>query len=239
MHLSKAAISIIFAALLLISASDTTITTENGGSANFVVSISPDVPADLHILTGLIQWVRKGSEQLFASTRCHLYLRNVTILLPQTWVGLIEDHAPATNISHGDGHIRVEPGNPLYGKRPYTEQSSTKCCAPGDVIKVSPDFITLAYPPDPDHWPWYQGADCTCMYNACAHTNFVIILPSSKLLCSRVGEIPVRTSRGVWVPWGQSVPSISLWARQQWEHCDDGKCVHKRKAHLPATVGSS
>ena len=174
MHLSKAAVSIISAALLLISASDTTITIENGGYSNVVVSISPDVPADVHILTGLIQWIRRGSEQLFRSTRCHLYLRNITILLPQTWGRLIEVHAPATHVSHRDDHIRVEPGNPLYGKRPYTEQSLTKCCAPGDVIKVSPDFITLAYPPNPDRWPWYQGADCTFMYNAFAHTNFVI-----------------------------------------------------------------
>ena len=139
--------------LLLISTVDSTITTESGGSSNVVVSISPDVPEDQHFLDELIKWIHNGSEQLYASTRCHLYLRNVTILLPLNWDGLIEDHAPATNISHRDGHIRVEPGNPLYANRPYTEQSSTTCCAPGDVLKVSPDFIIRQHPPI-----WYKGA---------------------------------------------------------------------------------
>ena len=46
---------------------------------------------------------------------------------------------------------RIEPGNPLYAGRPYTEQSLTKCCEPGDVIKVSPDFFK-------DNRPqWYKG----------------------------------------------------------------------------------
>ena len=46
---------------------------------------------------------------------------------------------------------RIEPGNPLYAGRPYTEQSLTKCCEPGDVIKVSPEFFK-------DNRPqWYKG----------------------------------------------------------------------------------
>ena len=154
MHFSSVVsvvISITSATVLLISTSEGTITTERGGSSNVVVSISPDVPEDQDFLDELIQWIRDGSKQLYASTRCHLYLRNVIILLPQNWDGLVDYHAPATNISHRDGHIRVEPGNPLYANRPYTEQSSTRCCAPGDVMKVSPDFIT-------HHTTWYRGA---------------------------------------------------------------------------------
>ena len=59
----------------------------------------------------------------------------------------------ATNISHEDAHIRIEPGNPLHASRPYTEQSLTKCCEPGDVIKVSPEFIVTE-----DRPQWYKGA---------------------------------------------------------------------------------
>ena len=92
----------------------------------------------------------------------------MTVLLPHTWITV--EASPielATNISHEDGHIRVEPGNPLYAARPYTEQSLTKCCEPGDVIKVSPDFIgPLLLPIAEDRPQWYKGEKClhTNMY---------------------------------------------------------------------------
>ena len=88
-----------------------TITTHNGGYEGVVVSISPEVPEDAKLLYNITKWIRSGSEQLFASSGCHVYLSEVTILLPQTWttIGTTVADSPielADNISHEDGHIR-------------------------------------------------------------------------------------------------------------------------------------
>ena len=63
------------------------------------------------LIITLDRWIRGGSDQLFASTGCHVFLSEVTVLLPQTWttIGTTVADSPielADNISHEDGHIR-------------------------------------------------------------------------------------------------------------------------------------
>ena len=109
MPFSKSATALaIFAAISLVNG---TITVHNGGYEGVVVSISPEVPEDAKLLFNITKWIRSGSEQLFASSGCHVFLKEVTILLPQTWttIGTTVADSPiklAANISHEDGHIR-------------------------------------------------------------------------------------------------------------------------------------
>ena len=88
-----------------------TISIHNGGYEGVVVSISPEVPENAQLLFNITKWIRSGSEQLFASSGCHVYLSEVTVLLPQTWttIGTTVADSPielADNITHEDGHIR-------------------------------------------------------------------------------------------------------------------------------------
>ena len=111
MRRSKSATALAIFALISIPATTGTITTHNGGYEGVVVSISPEVPENAQLLFNITKWIRSGSEQLFASSGCHVYLSGVTILLPQTWttIGTAVADSPielADNISHEDGHIR-------------------------------------------------------------------------------------------------------------------------------------
>ena len=114
-----------------------------------------------------------------------MFLSEVTVLLPHSWTTAAAVDSPielATNISHEDGHIRVEPGNPLYADRPHTEQSLTKCCEPGDVIRVSPDFIVS------NRSRWYKGA-CELLAIKKYPTNLGYIITWEKSSYSRFVRI--------------------------------------------------
>ena len=105
---SATALAIFFAVISVVTG---TITAHNGGYEGVVVSISPEVPENAQLLFNITKWIRSGSEQLFASSGCHVYLSEVTVLLPQTWttIGTAVADSPiglADNISHEDGHIR-------------------------------------------------------------------------------------------------------------------------------------
>lgn len=88
--------------------------------------------------------LRELSSQMWVATENRASLREVTISLPQAWrtdalTCSLPTPLPAST-GPSEGHIRVTEPHPVFGSRPWTQQSQG-CGRPGDFIQVGEDIL--------------------------------------------------------------------------------------------------
>ncbi|KAK8744770.1 hypothetical protein OTU49_000604, partial [Cherax quadricarinatus] len=100
-----------------------------------------------HLIHGLKSVLRELSSQMWTATEGRASLREVTVALPRSWrtdaltcsllTPLVVSSAPV------EGHIRVSEPHPVFGARPWTQQSQG-CGRQGDFIQLSGDLLRPA-----------------------------------------------------------------------------------------------
>ncbi|XP_068227211.1 calcium-activated chloride channel regulator 1-like isoform X2 [Palaemon carinicauda] len=98
----------------------------------------------LSFLQGARRMFREGSKILYDATRQRAYFREVTIVVPATWIRK-EDYMP-TQISGwlSDAEIRIDRPHPTYGSEPYTLQLGT-CGEPADYTHLADTYVIEMY----------------------------------------------------------------------------------------------
>ncbi|KAK8733586.1 hypothetical protein OTU49_006374, partial [Cherax quadricarinatus] len=114
----------------------------NNGYEGVVIGISPQViesqgPA---IITAIKQMIKEASGHMFVATRRRAFLRQVKVLIPQSWSNTTIDQV-ATTESFMKSDIRVDLPHAIYKNQPYTEQPG-ECGEPGEYIHLTPEYLT-------------------------------------------------------------------------------------------------
>jgi len=114
----------------------------NHGYNDLLVTISPDLPQDnaATIIENLKIWLSDGSSTLYSSSRGWAFIRNVRILIPNTWTNISVDDT-VESIVFKDGNIRVDERSGVYGNSPFTIQTGG-CAESGEYIQASAPFLT-------------------------------------------------------------------------------------------------
>ncbi|CAL4115320.1 unnamed protein product [Meganyctiphanes norvegica] len=120
----------------------------DNGYEGLVVAISEDLPHQHcnQILHGIKNVLREFSQQLLIATGGRASLRSVTVSLPKSWrtdTLTCSLTGPLTIISSPvTQHIRVAHAHPVYGARPWLQQSQG-CGRPGDFIQLGDEMLRV------------------------------------------------------------------------------------------------
>ncbi|CAL4095825.1 unnamed protein product, partial [Meganyctiphanes norvegica] len=116
------------------------------GYEGLVVQIDDVIPEQQcnQVIQGLKGVLNEFSKQLFSTTEGHVSLRDVTIILPQTWkeddlLCTLSSPVIISSVSI-PAHIRVSTPHPVFGSRPWTQQSQG-CGKQGDFIQLGSDIL--------------------------------------------------------------------------------------------------
>ncbi|XP_047468982.1 calcium-activated chloride channel regulator 1-like [Penaeus chinensis] len=118
----------------------------NNGYDGLTVAISENVPHDHcnHVIHGLKSVLTEFSNVLWTTTGGRASLREVTVALPRSWkmdaltCSLLSPLT--TSATPNQAHIRVTSPHPVFGNRPWTQQSQG-CGRQGDYIQMGGDFL--------------------------------------------------------------------------------------------------
>ncbi|KAK8732368.1 hypothetical protein OTU49_007056 [Cherax quadricarinatus] len=118
----------------------------DNGYEGLVVAITDYVPQEHcnHVIHGLKSVLTEFSGVLWASTGGRASLREVTVALPRSWrtdaltCSLLTPLTTATVPT--DAHIRVTSAHPVFGSRPWAQQSQG-CGRQGDYIQLGGDLL--------------------------------------------------------------------------------------------------
>nr|XP_045590148.1 calcium-activated chloride channel regulator 1-like [Procambarus clarkii] len=118
----------------------------DNGYEGLVVAITEYVPQEHcnHVIHGLKSVLTEFSGVLWASTGGRASLRSVTVALPRTWrtdaltCSLLTPLTAAA--APTDAHIRVTSSHPVFGSRPWAQQSQG-CGRQGDYIQLGGDLL--------------------------------------------------------------------------------------------------
>nr|XP_053637251.1 LOW QUALITY PROTEIN: calcium-activated chloride channel regulator 4-like [Cherax quadricarinatus] len=86
------------------------------------------------------QMIKEASGHMFVATRRRAFLRQVKVLIPQSWSNTTIDQV-ATTESFMKSDIRVDLPHAIYKNQPYTEQPG-ECGEPGEYIHLTPEYLT-------------------------------------------------------------------------------------------------
>ena len=75
---------------------------------------------------------------MFQATEGRLYVRNVTVLVPQSWGG---SYTAAGKEAFQFGNIIIDEPNPATGNTPYVSRSLPECGKPGEYAHFTPEYI--------------------------------------------------------------------------------------------------
>ncbi|KAK7814353.1 hypothetical protein U0070_027011, partial [Myodes glareolus] len=120
--------------------SDSSLMKLNGnGYEDVIVAIDPAMPEDEAIIEGIQEMVTAASAYMFEATEKRFYLKNVSILIPETWRNKPEYRRPGQETyAHAD--VKVAPADVPGRDEPYTRQF-TGCGERAEYIHFTPDVV--------------------------------------------------------------------------------------------------
>ncbi|CAH1784722.1 unnamed protein product, partial [Owenia fusiformis] len=111
----------------------------DNGYQDVLIAIHPDVAENSDIVAQLKAIYINASSYLYTATRQRSYFRNVSILIPPTWVDKPEyEDAILETLDRAD--YRVDLPNPLWGNNPYSKQTG-QCGEPAEYSHLTPDYV--------------------------------------------------------------------------------------------------
>ncbi|KAI5938322.1 calcium-activated chloride channel regulator 1-like [Manis javanica] len=111
----------------------------NNGYDGIVIAINPSVPEDEKLIQNIKEMVTEASTYLFHATKRRVYFRNVSILIPMTWMSKSEYLIPKQE-SYDQADVIVANPYLKYGDDPYTLQYG-QCGEKGQYIHFTPNFL--------------------------------------------------------------------------------------------------
>ncbi|KAH0519424.1 Calcium-activated chloride channel regulator 4A [Microtus ochrogaster] len=109
------------------------------GYEDVIVAIDPAMPEDEAIIEGIQKMVTEASTYLFEATEKRFYLKNVSILIPESWRNKPQYRRPGQETyAHAD--VKVAPPAVPGSDEPYTRQF-TGCGERGEYIHLTPDVV--------------------------------------------------------------------------------------------------
>ncbi|XP_050016179.1 calcium-activated chloride channel regulator 4 [Alexandromys fortis] len=133
---------LVFLLLLLyqLQGSDSSLIKLNGnGYEDVIVAIDPAMPEDEAIIEGIQKMVTEASTYLFEATEKRFYLKNVSILIPESWRNKPQYQRPGQE-SYAHADVKVAPPAVPGRDEPYTRQF-TGCGEGGEYIHFTPDVV--------------------------------------------------------------------------------------------------
>ncbi|XP_078612941.1 calcium-activated chloride channel regulator 4A-like [Branchiostoma floridae x Branchiostoma japonicum] len=112
---------------------------ENNEYTDVLVAIHKDVPEDQRIVDRLKEIFTEASRDLYVATNNRAFLKEIKILIPNTWTKKPE-YRPAGTKTFERANIRVDVPNPLYGDNPYVQQKGG-CGEGGDYMHLTPQYV--------------------------------------------------------------------------------------------------
>ncbi|KAK3102098.1 hypothetical protein FSP39_008730 [Pinctada imbricata] len=109
---------------------------ENNGYNGVTVAISQKIQEDVQYINKLKELFTAASDQLYKSTKYHLYFKQVTIVVPKTWSRKAE-YGRISGPQYDLAHVVLDEQNDLVGNRPYVV-GVTECGAEGQHIHITP-----------------------------------------------------------------------------------------------------
>ena len=106
------------------------------------------------------------SSSLYVATNQHVYVSDVTILVPSSWDNKPE-YEEAGGESFLDANFIVDSPNPAYGDQPYTVEDAplTECGRGWDRTHLTPDYITgFRQVTDEGKFTLWVNSDCFYYY---------------------------------------------------------------------------
>ncbi|KAJ1171271.1 hypothetical protein NDU88_003136 [Pleurodeles waltl] len=113
---------------------------KNNGYENLVIAINPGIPEDGKIINNIKDMMTDASAYLFSATQRRAYFRNITILIPLTWVR-DPSYSRVKTESFDKADVIIADPFLKYGDDPYTLQYGG-CGEPGKYIHFTPNFVT-------------------------------------------------------------------------------------------------
>lgn len=121
----------------------------DGGYTGVIITFSPRLTAgnnSVALIQNIIVLLKDSSDFLFAATRNHTFLKEVTIVVPSSWLNVLLRQTDVQYERSGfryemqNADVRVDVPNPLHGNRPHTHQPMT-CGKNARFIHYTPDYL--------------------------------------------------------------------------------------------------
>ncbi|XP_038167843.1 calcium-activated chloride channel regulator 4A-like isoform X2 [Arvicola amphibius] len=141
MGLSRGLVFLLLLLLLYqLQGSDSSLMKLNGnGYEDVIVAIDPAMPEDEAIIEGIQEMVTAASTYMFEATEKRFYLKNVSILIPESWGNKPQYRRPGQE-SYAHADVKVAPPAVPGIDEPYTRQF-TACGERGEYIHFTPDVV--------------------------------------------------------------------------------------------------
>ncbi|KFO28030.1 calcium-activated chloride channel regulator 4 [Fukomys damarensis] len=111
----------------------------DNGYEDVIIAIDPAVPEDGEIIEKIKDMVTAASTYLFEATEKRFFFKNVSILIPETWLRKEEYNSPKyESYKHAD--VIIAPQALLGRHEPYTKQF-TECGERAEYIHFTPDVV--------------------------------------------------------------------------------------------------
>ncbi|XP_066266310.1 calcium-activated chloride channel regulator 4-like [Branchiostoma lanceolatum] len=112
---------------------------QNNEYTDVLIAIHRSIPEDQQIIDRLKEIFTEASESLYIATRSRAFLKQVKILIPNTW-SRQPHYLPPGTATFDRANIRVDVQNPLYGDNPYVQQPGG-CGVGGDYMHLTPRYV--------------------------------------------------------------------------------------------------
>ncbi|XP_035692460.1 calcium-activated chloride channel regulator 1-like [Branchiostoma floridae] len=112
---------------------------QNNEYTDVLVAIHKDIPEDPRIIDRLKEIFTEASQHLYVATNNRTYIKEVKILIPNTW-SKTSEYLPAGTETFERANIRVDVPNPLYEDNPYVQQKGG-CGEAGDYMHLTPKYV--------------------------------------------------------------------------------------------------
>ncbi|XP_056379201.1 calcium-activated chloride channel regulator 1-like [Hyla sarda] len=111
----------------------------NGGYEDIVIAINPNIKEDLQIIENIKNMVEEATGLLFDATGKRFFIRNVKILIPDSWSA--RNYSRPKTETYDKADIIIADPTLKYADDPYTLQYGG-CGKPGQYIHLTPNFMT-------------------------------------------------------------------------------------------------
>eukprot|EP00058_Branchiostoma_floridae_P007703 XP_002593191.1 hypothetical protein BRAFLDRAFT_72730 [Branchiostoma floridae] len=112
---------------------------QNNEYTEVLIAINRNIPEDQQIVDRLKEIFTEASEALYIATRSRAYIKQVKILIPNTWTRQPQYLPPGT-ATFDRANVRVDVQNPLYGDGPYVQQTGG-CGVGGEYLHLTPRYV--------------------------------------------------------------------------------------------------
>ncbi|KAK3586501.1 hypothetical protein CHS0354_033524 [Potamilus streckersoni] len=114
----------------------------NNGYEGLFVVIGSEVQENYILVRKIKDIITNASRLLFSATKHRAYIRNVTIIVPQTWSRSLEGNVISKPSSLDSEYILIDIPSSKYGRDPYVE-GVVECGKPGKYMHLTPGLLLM------------------------------------------------------------------------------------------------